>query len=42
VIMKGFPIIALFGDMQDFFPVDLLKNVVMDFFRERYSLTIRV
>jgi len=36
IIMKGFPIIALFGDMQKVYQVDTLKNVVMDFLKERY------
>ncbi|MDR2234237.1 MAG: TetR/AcrR family transcriptional regulator [Tannerella sp.] len=35
VIMKGFPIIALYGDIQHVFPIDTLKGVVMDCFMGR-------
>ena len=36
IIFKGFSIIASFGDMQKVYQVGTLKNVVMDFFKERY------
>ena len=42
VIFKGFPILVSFDDQQDVFPVDALKNVIMDFLKERYGLDIRV
>jgi len=41
VIFKGFPILVSFDDQQDVFPVDALKNVIMDFLKERYGLDIR-
>jgi len=36
IIFKGFSIIVSFGDMQKIYQVDAIKNVVMDFLKERY------
>jgi len=38
IIFKGFSIVASFGDMQKVYQVDTLKNVVMDFLKERYII----
>jgi len=37
IIFKGFSIIASFSDMQKVYQVDAIKNVVMDFLKERYG-----
>jgi len=36
VILKGFSVISVFGDQQKVFPVDTLKESVMNYIRERY------
>jgi len=41
-ITKGYSIVATFSDQQNVFPVDLLKNTIMNFLRERYKSDIRV
>jgi AcrR family transcriptional regulator len=38
VVSKGFSTLALFGDRQRSLPLDLLKEVVMDFVRRQFSV----
>jgi AcrR family transcriptional regulator len=38
IVSKGYSILALFGDRQKSLPIDLLKEVVMDFVRRKFNV----
>jgi hypothetical protein len=38
IMVKGYSILALFGEGQHVIPTDILKKTVMDFIRERYKV----